>query len=57
MQGRNEDNSENPPILRTDSSTTTSKVNFKNRLTQQTTKKEKIIDQQAAVTFMNLTPI
>ena len=44
MQGRDEDNSENPPILRTDSSTTTSKVNFKNRLTQQTTKKEKIID-------------
>ena len=38
VQGRDEENSENPPILRTDSSTTTSRVNFKNGLTQQTIK-------------------
>ena len=38
VQGRDEENSENSPILRTDSSTTTSRVNFKNGLTQQTIK-------------------
>ena len=38
MQCRDEGNGENPPILRTDSSTTTSGVTFKNRRTQQTTK-------------------
>ena len=38
MQCRDESNGENPPISRTDSSTTTSGVTFKNRRTQQTTK-------------------
>ena len=38
MQGRDEGNSDNPPILRTDSYTTTSRLNFKNRLREQTTK-------------------
>ena len=38
MQGRNEGNSDTPPILRTDSSTTTLRVDFKNRRTQQTSK-------------------
>ena len=39
MQCRDECNGENPPILRTDSSTTTYGVTFKNRRTQQTTKR------------------
>ena len=38
MQGRNEENSDTPPVLRTDSSTTTLRVEFKNRRTQQTSK-------------------
>ena len=38
MQGRDEGNSDTPPILRTDSSTTTLRVTFKNGRTQQTSK-------------------